>query len=259
MQFNKIENEMKYFVFLKEVVKRDIKQKYYKSVLGILWTVLNPLLSMIVMTLVFSTLFRRNIDNYPIYLLCGQLTFGFISGSGRQGLSAILGNAGFIRSIYIPKYIFVLSRVVEAFVDMLFSLIALFLVMLVTGAPFTLSLFTLPILLILEFMFALGLAFVLATYGTFLRDLHHLYGIFTTLWMWVSCIFYPVTIIPSTYRFIFDLNPALHYISIMRSICYEGVLPSEKSIIIATCYSVLMLVFGISVFKANENKFFLYV
>ena len=250
---------MKYFGFLKEVVKRDIKRKYYKSALGILWTVLNPLLSMLVMTIVFSTLFKRNIENYPIYLLCGQLTFSFVSGAGRQGLNAILGNAGFIRSIYVPKYIFVLSRVVESFVDLMFSLVALFLVMIFTGAPFTFNLLILPVLLILEFMFALGLAFILATYGTFLRDLHHLYGIFTTLWMWVSAIFYPVTIIPSTYRFIFDLNPALHYISIMRAICYEGVLPTEKSIIIATCYSVLMLAMGISVFKANENKFFLYV
>lgn len=255
----KIENEMKYFGFLKEVVKRDIKRKYYKSALGVLWTVLNPLLSMLVMTLVFSTLFRRNIENYPIYLLCGQLTFSFLSGSGRQGLNAILGNAGFIRSIYIPKYIFVLSRVVEAFVDLLFSLAALFLVMIFTGAPFTFNLLILPILLVLEFMFALGFSFVLATYGTFLRDLHHLYNIFTTLWMWVSAIFYPVTIIPSTYRFIFDLNPALHYISIMRAICYEGVTPTDKSIVIATCYSVLMLALGISVFKSNENKFFLYV
>lgn len=254
-----LENEMKYFVFLKEVVKRDIKRKYYKSVLGVLWTVLSPLLSMIVMTIVFSTLFRRNIENFPIYLLCGQLTFSFISGSGSRGMGAILGSAGFIRSIYVPKYIFVLSKVVGAFVDMLFSLVALFLVMLLTGAPFTLNLLMLPVLLVLEFMFALGLAFFLATYGTFLRDLHYLYSIFTTLWMWVSAVFYPLTIIPSTYRFIFDLNPVLHYIIIMRSICYEGVAPTEKSIVIATCYSVLMLAFGISVFKSKENKFFLYL
>lgn len=259
MQLTKIENEMKYFVFLKEVVKRDIKKKYYKSALGILWTVLHPLLHMLVMTLVFSTLFHRNIENYPIYLLCGQITYRFISGSGSRGLTAITGNAGFIRSIYVPKYIFVLSKVVEAFVDLVFSLPALLLVMLVTGAPFTLNLLILPIPLILEFMFAFGLALVLATYGTFLRDLHHLYGIFRTLWMWTSAIFYPITIIPTTYRFIFDLNPALHYINIMRSICHEGVMPSEKSIIIATCYSVLMLAFGLSVFKSKENKFFLYV
>jgi len=255
----KFEEQMKYLTFLKEVVKRDIKRKYYKSALGVLWTVLNPLLSMLVMTLVFSTLFKRNIDNYPIYLLCGQLIFTFMSGSSRQSLNAILANAGYIRSIYIPKYIFVLSRVVEGFVDLLFSLLALFLVMILTHAKFTLNLLMLPTLLAIVFIFTFGLSLVLATYGTFFRDLHHLYGIFTSLWTWLSAIFYPITIVPSTYRFLLDLNPAIHYIGIMRAICYEGVMPSEKSLIIASCYAVFMLLLGISVFKANENKFFLYV
>ena len=255
----KIENEIKYFGFLKEIVKRNIKRKYYKSALGVVWTVLNPLLSMLVMTLVFSTLFKRNIDNYPIYLLCGQLVFGFINGSVRQAMGAILGNAGYIRAIYIPKYIFVLAVVVENFVSLLFSLTALALVMLFTGVPFTLNLLLLPLLFALMFMFALGFSFVMATYGTFLRDLQHLYGIFSTLWMWVSAIFYPMSIIPSSYRFLFDLNPALHYISILRSICWEGTMPTEKTLVIATVYAVLMLMLGISVFKSKENKFFLYV
>lgn len=250
---------MKYFVFLKEVVKRDIKRKYYKSALGVLWTVLHPLLSMLVMTFIFSTLFRRNIDNFPIYLLCGQLMFGFINGAGRQSLNAILGNAGYIRSIYIPKYIFVLSKVIESFVDMLFSLSALFIVMLITGSNFSVYLIFLPVVFILAFMFALGLSFILATYGTFLRDLHHLYGIFSTLWMYLSAIFYPMTIVPAAYRFVFDINPMIHYISLMRSICHEGTMPSEKSLIIATCFSVLFLAFGISVFKSKEDKFFLYI
>lgn len=255
----KIENEMKYFGFLKEIVKRNIKRKYYKSALGVVWTVLNPLLSMLVMTLVFSTLFQRNIDNYPIYLLCGQLVYGFINGSGRQALSAILANAGYIRAIYIPKYIFVLAIVVENFVSLLFSLTALVLVMIVTGAPFTFNLLLLPLFFALMFMFALGFSLCLATYGTFLRDLQHLYGIFSTLWMWVSAIFYPISIIPSSYRFLFDLNPVLHYINIFRSICWEGTMPTEKTLVIATVYAVLMLMLGISVFKSKENKFFLYV
>lgn len=253
------QDEMKYFVFLKEVVKRDIKRKYYKSALGVVWTVLNPLLSMLVMTFIFSTLFRRNVDNFPIYLLCGQLIFGFINGAGRQSLNAILGNAGYIRSIYIPKYIFVLSKVVESFVDMLFSLIALVLVMIITGAPFTPYLLFLPVVFALAFMFALGLSFILATYGTFLRDLHHLYGIFSTLWLYLSAIFYPITIVPAAYRFVFDMNPMIHYIRLMRAICYEGTMPSEKTLVIATCFSVLILMFGVSVFKSKEDKFFLYV
>ena len=253
------ENELKYFGFLKEIVKRDIRRKYYQSVLGVLWTVLNPLLTMSVLSIVFSTIFRRNIENFPIYLLCGQLMFNFISGSGRNGLNAIIGNAGYIRIVYIPKYIFVLSRVIVAFVDLLFSLIAMVIVMFFTGAPITWNLLALPVLFVLAFMFALGWAFICATYGTFLRDLQHLYGVFSMLLMWVSAIFYPITITPVTYRFLFDLNPALHYITIMRAICHEGVMPDEKSLVIATCYSVLMLIMGISVFKSKENKFLLYI
>lgn len=252
-------DDMKYFVFLKEVVKRDIKRKYYKSALGVLWTVLNPLLSMLVMTFIFSTLFGRNIDNFPIYMLCGQLIFGFISGAGNKSLGAMLSNAGYIRSMYVPKYIFVLSDVIEAFVDMLFSLSALFIVMLITAAPFTIYMLFLPVCFLLAFMFALGISFFLAAYGTFLMDLHHLYRIFTTMWMYLSAIFYPVTILPPAYRFVFDVNPAIHYINIMRAICYEGTMPSEKTIIIATCFSVLTLVFGFSVFKSKEDKFFLYL
>ena len=259
MKLTVIENQMRYFVLLKEVVKRDIKKKYYKSALGIIWTVLDPLLHMLVLAFVFNTIFQRSIDNFPIYVLCGRLTFGFITGSGSRGLSAITSNAGVIRSMYVPKYIFVLSRVTEAFVDLMFSLIALFLVMLVTGAPITPYLLMLPVLFILEFMFALGLALILATYGTFLRDLAYLYNIFTLLLHWLCALFYPITIIPTTYRFVFDLNPIYQYITIMRSICHEGVAPTEKSLIIGTCYAVLMLAMGISVFKSKENKFFLYV
>lgn len=254
-----LQDEMKYFVFLKEVVKRDIKKKYYKSALGVVWTVLNPLLSMLVMTFIFSALFRRNIENFPIYLLCGQTMFRFINGAGRQGLTAILGNAGYIRAIYIPKYIFVLSKVVESFVDFMFSLIALVIVMIITGAPFTPYLLFLPVVFVLAFMFALGFALIMATYGTFLRDLQHLYGIFSTLWMYLSALFYPITIVPAAYRFVFDINPMIHYIRLMRSICYEGAIPSEKTLVIATCFSVLVLILGISVFKSKEDKFFLYV
>ena len=254
-----LQNEMKYFVFLKEIVKRDIKRKYYKSVLGVVWTVLRPLLSMLVMTFIFSTLFNRRVENYPIYLMCGHLMFGFINGAGKQGMGAIIGNAGYIRSIYIPKYIFVLSRVIESFLDLLFSLTALVLVMLITGAPFSPYLLFLPVIFLLAFMFALGWALIFATYGTFLRDLQHLYGIFSSMWMYLSAIFYPITIVPAAYRFVFDINPAYHYISIMRAICHQGVMPSEKSLIIATCFSVLVLAFGISVFKSKEDKFFLYI
>lgn len=252
-------NFFRYITFLKEVIKRDIKKKYYKSALGIVWTVLNPLLSMLVMTFVFSTLFKRNIDNYPVYLLCGQITFSFISGSGRQAITSIIANGSFIRQMYMPKYIFTLSRVAEAFVDLLFSMIALFIVIIVTGAPITPNLFLLPLFLVLVFCFSLGLAFIMAAYGTFFRDLGHLYGIFTTLWMWVSAIFYPISILDVEYRFIFDINPAFQFITFLRNIVYDGVMPTEKTLIITTAFAVITLFMGIFTFREKQDKFFLYI
>ena len=249
----------KYLSFTKEVVKRDIKKKYYKSVLGVLWTVLNPLLSMLVMTFVFSALFKRNIANFPVYMLCGQVTFSFISGAGNLGLSAIIGNADLIRQLYMPKYVFVFSKVVQSLVDMLFSMIALVIVMLVTGAPITPYLLLLPILMVLMFMFAMGLALILATYGTFFRDISHLYGIFSMMWMWLSAIFYPVSILPVEYQFVFDINPAYQFIYFMRCIVYEGAMPPEKTLLITTGFAVITLLMGIFTFKENENKFMLYI
>ena len=249
----------KYLSFTKEIVKRDIKKKYYKSALGIVWTVLNPLLSMLVMAFVFSALFKRNIENYPVYLLCGQLVFSFISGAGRLGMDSIIGSADLIRQLYIPKYVFVFSKVVQSLVDLLFSMIALFIVMLVTGAPITPYLLLLPLLMTLMFAFAMGLALILATYGTFFRDINHLYGIATTLWMWLSAIFYPTSILGVEYQFVFDINPAYQYIYFMRCIVYEGVMPPEKTLLITAAYAVITLLMGIFTFKENENKFMLYI
>lgn len=258
MQNNK-NSTIKYLNFLWEVVVRDIKKKYYKSVLGVLWTVLNPLLMMLVITIIFSTLFKRNIDNFPVYYLCGYIIFSFNSDATNQSLSCIIGNSSLIRKMYIPKYIFCISKVVVSFVTLLFSLIALAVVMLITGCKFTPYLLLIPIPLIYIFMFTTGLSLILATYGVFFRDLKHLYGILITVWMYITPIFYPISIVPEKFRFLWELNPIYHYATIMRDIVYYGTMPSEKSLIIGTCFSILTLLIGILTFKEKEDKFFLYI
>lgn len=250
---------MKYLNFMREIVSRDIKKKYYKSALGVLWTVLNPLLMMIVITIVFSTIFKRNIPNFPVYYLCGYLIFSFNSDATNQSLSCIVGNSALIRKMYIPKYMFCLSKVIVSFVTMLFSLIALAIVILVTGSPITPYVLLIPIPLIYTFMFTTGLSFILSSYGVFFRDLKHLYGILITIWMYVTPIFYPVSIIPDKFRFIWDLNPLYHYATIMRDLIYVGTMPSEKSLIIGSCFAVLTLFIGILTFKEKEDEFFLYI
>lgn len=248
---------MKYFNFLKELVKRDFKKKYYKSVLGILWTIVNPLLMMIVITMVFSTLFKKNIDNFPVYYMIGYLIYNFNSTATRQALTSIVANNSLVRKIYVPKYMFCLSNVLVQFITLLFSLIPLILVMLVTRVQFSATFLLLPVMLIYPFIFTLGLSLILSAYGVFFRDLDHLYGIITMLWMYVTPLFYPISIIPERFRFLWELNPLYIFITMLRNILLDGVMPTQKLIVVATLYSVITLALGIIVFREKENQFFL--
>ena len=137
-----IENFKKYKPLLFELVSRDLKTKYRRSVLGVLWTVLNPLGMMLVMTVVFSTVFRQNIENFPVYLMCGQLVFNFFNEASNMAMTSILGNASLIKKVYVPKYLFPLSRVCSSLVNMLTSFIALIIVIIVTRTPVTWTIIT---------------------------------------------------------------------------------------------------------------------
>jgi ABC-2 type transport system permease protein len=250
---------IKYFDFLKQIVLRDLKKKYYKSVLGVLWTILNPLFMTIIITLVFSHLFKRSIDHYPIYYLCGTLLFSFNSGSTRQALHTMIANNGFLRKIYVPKYMFCLSNISVNFVDLFFSLIVLLGAMLVTGVPFTWKLLYIPVPVCLTLLFTIGLSLVLTTYGVFFRDLNHLYGIFVTAWTYLTPLFYPITAIPEQFRVLYNLNPMYIYITIMRTLVLDAEWPSVYMLLLGTLYSVVMLAVGIWVFRKNQDKFFLYI
>ncbi|MEG0691595.1 MAG: ABC transporter permease [Oscillospiraceae bacterium] len=249
----------KYLYFLQQMIARDIKKKYYKSVLGLLWTILNPLLMMLVITIVFSTLFKRNIGNYPVYYMCGSLLFGFNSGSTTQSLHSMIANSALLRKIYVPKYMFVLSPIAVNLVNLFFSLIALFVVMLVTGLPFTSYLLLIPIPIVLITIFTTGVSLILSTYGVFFRDLDHLYSVFVTAWMYLTPIFYPISIIPKKFLFLFELNPLYHFVNIFRDLVYSGVMPSQKNLLIAVCYASITFLMGVVTFKTNEDKFYLYI
>lgn len=250
---------MTYFEFLKLLVRRDLKKKYYRSFFGVFWTMLNPLLLMILMTIIFSTIFKRQIDFYPIYWFCGHIIFEFVTSASRLGMNAIIANAGLIKKINVPTYFFVLSQVILHFTTTIISLIPFFAITFVLGVPFTPYMLLTPIIFIFPFIFTLGLTLITAAYGTSLRDLPHLYGIFTRLWMYATPIFYPIDIIPDSFRFLWDLNPLYIFIEMFRNIILDGQMPSEKFIIIATVYSLLTLCMGITVFKEKKDSFLLYI
>lgn len=255
----KMEGFRRFTPLLRELVVRDIKVRYRHSVLGLVWTVLNPLLMMVVITIVFSTVFKQNIPNFPIYYLAGSLIFSFNSESTTTALSSIYSNASLIKKVYIPKYLFPISNVLSGLVNLGFSLIAMFIVMLVTGAPFHATLLLLPIPIFYTFLFSAGLGILLSAITVFFRDIAHFYSVFILAWTYFTPIFYPVEILPDAAMKLMQLNPMYHLVTYMRSLVLYGVFPSLKENLLCLCLGLLMLALGLFVFYKKQDKFVLYV
>ena len=244
---------------LRELVVRDIKVRYRHSALGLVWTVLNPLLMMVVITIVFSTLFKQNIPNFPIYYLSGSLIFSFNSESTTTALNSIISNASLIKKVYIPKYLFPFSNVLSGLVNLGFSLIAMFIVMLVTRAPFHVTLLLLPIPIFYTFLFAAGLGIMLSAITVYFRDIAHFYSVFILAWTYFTPIFYPAEILPDAAMKIMRCNPMYHLVTYMRDLVLYGTFPSMKENLLCICMGIGMLVLGLFVFYKKQDNFVLFV
>lgn len=250
---------IKYSWLLQELIVRDLKIKYRRSVLGYLWSVLNPLMMMGVMTIVFSNVFRFDIPNYPVYLLAGQLIFSFFAESTNVAMHSILLGASLIKKIYLPKYIFPLSRVLSCFTTMLFSMVALVLVMLITKVDFHLTLLMLPISFIYILVFCIGVGLILSVLIVFFRDIQHLYGVFLTALNYLTPIFYPINMLPEWLRNLMILNPIYSFITFFRNITIYGQWPSFEEHLICMLYAFGTLFVGLYIFKKHQNDFILYI
>lgn len=250
----------KYKDLLKQLVSRDIKLKYRRSFLGYVWSVLNPLLIMVVMTVVFSTMFSRNIDNFPVYLFCGQLLFNYMNGSTHQAIFSITGNGALLKKTYVPKYIFTLSKITSGMIDFVFSLGALLIVMLVTRAKFTWYILLFPFVVLQLYVFCIGLGMFLAQANVFFRDIQYIYNAVTTAWMYLTPIFYPLEALPTWLIWIVKhLNPMYFYVGQFRDLIYYGRLPGP-AIMTAGCVTALAMLFvGIWSFSKTQDKFILYI
>lgn len=245
---------------LKQLVMRDVKLKYRRSFLGYVWSVLNPLLTMIVMTIVFSTMFKRNIQNFPVYLFTGQIMFNFMSQSTRQAMNSITGNAALLKKSYVPKYIFSISKITSGLVDFFFSLGALVIVMLATHAKFSWYNLLFPLVSIQLYIFCLGLGLFLAQANVFFRDIQYIYNAVITAWGYITPIFYPMEALPAdVIWFIKHFNPMYFYIGQFRDIIYEGRLPGPIIIMAGCGAAAFMLIIGTWSFLRNQDKFILYI
>jgi ABC-2 type transport system permease protein len=249
----------KYRYLLYELVIKDIKVKYRRSVLGLVWSVLNPLLMMLVITAVFSTIFKFDVENFPAYYLTGSLIFGFVAESTTGSVGSIIEGASLIKKVYIPKYIFPLEKILFAFVNALFALIAVAIVLIILKVPVTWTVLLLPIPLVYTLIFCVGLGLILATLNVFFRDVGHLWGVWITAWMYLTPIIYPENILPNFMKTIIRFNPLYYYVDYFRQVILYGTLPNLMSNLICLGFSFGFLILGVIVFKKNQDKFILHI
>lgn len=259
MLIAQIGNFIHYCPLFWQLVSRELKLKYRRSVLGYLWSLLSPLLTMLVTAAVFSQLFRFEIDNFPIYLLSGQLVFSFFSESSNAAMASIVVNGELIKKVYIPKYIFPLSKVTSALINMLFSLVAIAIVMIFTGLSVSPTILLLPLACLYVFAFACGIGMMLSVVMVYFRDMLYLYGVFLTALTYFTPIFYPISILPTAIRAIVYFNPLYHYVTFFREIVLYQQIPSLLSNLICLLYAITACVLGLLLMKRYQNKFILYM
>ena len=249
----------RYRYLLKQLVDRDFRVKYKSSILGMVWSLLNPLLTMLVYLFVFSTLFKSNIENFPVYLLSGIILFSFFGEATNLGMGSIVGNSALITKVYMPKLIYPLSKVLSSAINFCISLIPLCLVMLITGVTIHKSLLLLPLVIIFLIVFSFGVSLILATMNVFFRDTQFLWGVLQMMLNFLTPIFYPESIIPAEFLTIYRCNPLYQIIYFMRTIILDGVSPTPVTYLYCILSCGVTLLLGLWIFRRNQDRFVLYL
>lgn len=245
-----------YRFLISQLVKRDFKTKYKRSVLGVCWSFLNPLLMMMVQYIVFSTIFSAGVANYPVYLLSGIVMFNFFNECCAMGISAITSNSALITKVYVPKYIYPLARALSSLVNLGFSLIPLMIVTFATGLWPRPAFVLLPFPIICMMIFSLGMSYFLSTSMVFFKDTQFIWNVLSTVWLYVTPIFYTESIITNEWLLkLFHCNPMYQFIYFVRSILIDGVSPSPEHYLYCMLLSVIPFILGFVFFKKNEDKF----
>ncbi len=235
------------------LVRRDMTARYKRSVLGVAWTMLNPLGMMIVLSIVFSQLFHA-VESYPAYLLSGYIAWTFFAQSTNSAINSLVWGGDFFKRIYVPRSIFAIAAVGTGLVNLILSLIPLFLVMLVSGITLRWTIIFLPIPMLFLSCFALAVGLLISTMGIYFPDVVEMYHVALLAWFYLTAVLYPVEIVPDRYRVFIDFNPAYHLVKFFRQPVYEGVIPSWENFLLAAGIAIIPLIiaFWIFVYKADE-------
>ncbi len=255
-------SDMKKFMpLLQNLVSKDFKIKYRRSVLGVAWSVLNPLFTMLVITTVFGKLLKIQIDNFATYYIVGFAIWNFFSEATSNSLSSILSSAPLIKKVYIPKYIFPIEKCLFSLVNFLFTLIAVVIVMLFQGVIPSVTAILFPIPVIYCFVFVCGASLFLSAATVYFRDVQHLYGIFLTALMYLTPIIYPLEILEG-HTFVLKIvkiNPITHFVEYFRGLVMYNTIPGIKENLICLGMSLASLLIGGLVFKKAQRKFILHI
>lgn len=246
------------FLF-EELVKRDFKKKYKRTVLGIAWSVLSPLLMLLVMRLVFTQFFGRTMNHYTTFLFCGTLVFTYFAESTSEGMAALMGNAGIFTKVNIPKYIFLLSKSVQTLINFGITLIVFFLFCALDQVQFTWRFFLLLYPIVMLMLFNLGLGLILSALYVFFKDIKYLWEVFIRLLMYMSAIFYSIESYDQMTQFLFFFNPIYVFILYFRTIVLDATVPPAWQHLLLFGYALVALGLGCLMYKKNNTKFLYYV
>ncbi|CUH94491.1 putative membrane protein [Propionispora sp. 2/2-37] len=246
------------FLF-EELVKRDFKNKYKRTVLGVFWSMLSPLLSLLVMSMVFGQFFGRTIPHYISYLLAGQIVFSYFSDATHGGMGSLMANSHIFTKVNVPKYMFLLSRNISSLMNFSLTFIIFLLFALYDGLFFSWKIFLLLFPIICLIAFNIGVGMILSALYIFFRDIQYLYSVFTQLLVYCSAIFYNIEIFDAQLRWLFYLNPVYVYISYFRMIVLQNIIPDIYIHLLAFFYAFLSLAIGGYIYKKYNYKFLYYV
>ncbi|MGN0637337.1 MAG: ABC transporter permease [Huintestinicola sp.] len=257
---NKIINTLKSNRFLlEELIKRDFKKKYKRTVLGMLWSLLSPLFMLTVMAVVFTNFFGRNINHFVTYLFCGNLVFTYFSDSTTQGMHSLYANASIFSKINVPKYLFLLSKNAASLINFLLTLVIFFIFVLCDGIAFTPKFLLLAVPIVCLVIFNLGVGMILSALFIMFRDVQYLYDIFKTALMYFSAIFYSIDTFSETMQKLFFCNPVYVYIYYFREIVLYNTIPSAGINCLCAFYALAAISIGCVVYRKLNYKFLYYV
>ena len=245
-----------YREMIKAFVRRDLRGRYKGSFLGFLWTFLNPLLQLCVYSIVFSTILRAGIDKYYLFLIVALIPWIFFSASVTGGATSIISQKEMVKKIYFPREVLPISVVTTNFVNMLLCFIVIFIVIIISGTPLNpIALLCLIPVWIVEYILALGMAFLTSAVTVYMRDMEHILGIVVMAWQYLTPVLYSYDIIPDKYRFLFNLNPMTHVINAYRTILYYHEVPDLSTLLSALVMGILVLIVGLFVFSKLKKRF----